>query len=98
MIESSTLFRQKYIHLRLISIQMMKEYLFYYIHIIHIDGSLKEETFRHRILTRSVIIPELRIMNGTLYRWHAPIAFGTSPEGEARRYVANDFFNLTALP
>ena len=27
-----------------------------------------------------------------------PIAFGTSPEGEVRRYVANDFLNLIALP
>ena len=27
-----------------------------------------------------------------------PIAFGTSPEGEARRYVANDFLNLIAFP
>ena len=35
------------------------------LHIIHINSRLKEETFRHRILTRSVIIPELRIMNGT---------------------------------
>ena len=31
-------------------------------------------------------------------RWHAPIAFGTSPEGEARRYITNDFLNLIALP
>ena len=38
------------------------------------------------------------IQHSTLYRWHAPIAFGTSPEGEARRYVANDFLNLIALP
>ena len=35
------------------------------LHIIHIDGRLKEETFRNRILTRAVVIPELRIMNGT---------------------------------
>ena len=35
------------------------------IHIIHIDGSLEEETLRVRILSRAVIIPELRIMNGT---------------------------------
>ena len=35
------------------------------LHIIHINGRLKEEAFRHRILTGAVIIPELRIMNGT---------------------------------
>ena len=35
------------------------------LYIIHINSRLKEEAFRHRILTRAVIIPELRIMNGT---------------------------------
>ena len=35
------------------------------LYIIHIDGSLKEEAFRNCILTRAVIIPKFRIMNGT---------------------------------
>ena len=35
------------------------------LHIIHINSRLKEETFRIRILTRAVIIPESVIMNRT---------------------------------
>ena len=35
------------------------------LYIIHINSRLEEETFRIRILTRTVVILELRIMNGT---------------------------------
>ena len=31
-------------------------------------------------------------------RWHALLPSALSPKGEARRYVANDFLNLIALP
>ncbi len=33
--------------------------------IIHIHGSLKEETFRVRILSRTVVIPESVVVDGT---------------------------------
>ena len=35
------------------------------IHIIHIDGSLKEKALWVRILTRTVVIPESVVVNGT---------------------------------
>ena len=35
------------------------------LYIIYINSRLKEETFRNRIFTRTVIIPKFRIMNGT---------------------------------